>query len=185
MKDFNKLDFFIQKMRAKLIEKYVPYDSYLLDLGCGLHPMALIMLESKIKKAIGIDKEVPSRSFSKKIDFLKADLENGLPFSEGEFDCVLMLAVLEHLKFPKEVIEESYRVLKPGGKIIITIPTNFSQPILELLASLGIISKEEVFSHRHYFRINEVKNLLSRVHFKVILVKPYNLFLNALYVAEK
>ncbi len=42
-----------------------------------------------------------------------------LPFAEGEFDAVLMIAMLDHVFVPGRVIAEALRVLKPGGRMVI------------------------------------------------------------------
>ncbi len=185
MRDFNKIDFFIQKRRIKLIEKHVPPHSYVLDLGCGHYPENLINLESKIEKAVGVDRDIPDKNFSSKIRFIETNIEQELPLPDNEFDCILILAVLEHLEHPQEVIRECHRVLKPGGRLIITIPTNYSKPILLTLATLGLISREEIFSHKHYFSRKEVEALLLKAHFKKLVSQAYNLGLNGLFVFEK
>lgn len=55
-----------------------------------------------------------------------ADAHN-LPFKDGEFGFVLCTEVLEHVKDPKTVISEINRVLKTGGKLVLT--TRFMHPI--------------------------------------------------------
>jgi ubiquinone/menaquinone biosynthesis C-methylase UbiE len=45
-----------------------------------------------------------------------------LPFQEAAFDAVLCTQVLEHMEWPREVVKEFYRVLKPGGKLFLTVP---------------------------------------------------------------
>jgi len=185
MRDFNQLDFYIQKKRIKLIEPYVPHNSYLLDIGCGCFPQNLINLENKFKGAIGIDKDIPAQSFSQKVGFQKAYIETQLPFSDNQFDCLLMLAVLEHLNHPQAILQECYRILKPGGRLIITIPSNFSKPLLLSLAFLGLLSQEEIFDHKFYFSQKQMENMLEKAHFKKVVSKAYNLFMNLLFVYEK
>lgn len=52
-----------------------------------------------------------------------ADIDqNGLPFSDGSFDFITCLEVLEHLVLPDEALSEMSRVLKPGGFLVITVP---------------------------------------------------------------
>ena len=185
MRDFNKIDFLIQKRRIAIIEKYVPKDSSLLDIGCGYYPQNLVSLETRIKKGVGIDRDIPEMSPSGKISFVKHYIERTLPFPSGEFDCITALAVLEHLEYPREIIGECYRILKPGGRIIVTVPSNYSKPILLVLAGLGLISREEVYSHRHYFSKSELDKLLSEAHFIKKSTRFYNLFMNLLLVFEK
>ncbi len=48
-----------------------------------------------------------------------------LPFQDGEFDVVLCMSVLEHLKEPARAITEMRRCLKAGGRIIVSVPFLF------------------------------------------------------------
>jgi SAM-dependent methyltransferase len=52
---------------------------------------------------------------------------NKMPFQDNEFKAILCTEVLEHLHDPKKAIEEMKRILKPGGKLILT--TRFMFPI--------------------------------------------------------
>ena len=48
-------------------------------------------------------------------------LAENLPFTQA-FDTVIAAEVLEHVLDPEKVLAEIYRVLKPGGNIIVTVP---------------------------------------------------------------
>ena len=50
-----------------------------------------------------------------------ASCEN-LPFSEATFDTILSSQMLEHVTSPEKCLGEIYRVLKPGGNFILTVP---------------------------------------------------------------
>lgn len=185
MKDFNWIDFLIQKLRIGLVERYIDKGCYLLDIGCGYYPRNLVGLKGKVGKAVGIDREPPPRSPSKKIKLVKYDINKTLPFKSGTFDYITMLAVLEHLPHPKEVVKECRRILKKGGKLIITVPSNYSKPVLETLAFLRLISREEISGHLHYFNIKELKALLNKAGLKPIKNEHYNLYMNILTIYEK
>jgi SAM-dependent methyltransferase len=45
-----------------------------------------------------------------------------LPFADGAFNSVSCDAVLEHVPEPQQVVEEMYRVLKPGGGVVMYVP---------------------------------------------------------------
>ena len=47
---------------------------------------------------------------------------NNLPFENGSREAIFCLAVLEHVQNPLKAIEELYRVLKPGGKLLLYVP---------------------------------------------------------------
>ena len=48
-----------------------------------------------------------------------------LPFKDNEFEIVLCMVVMEHLENPQKAIKEMHRVLKPGGKILVSVPFMF------------------------------------------------------------
>jgi SAM-dependent methyltransferase len=55
-----------------------------------------------------------------------------LPFPVGSFDCVLLSEVIEHLDAPQVSIAEAVRVLKPGGRLLVTTPNYRSfWPLME------------------------------------------------------
>jgi len=86
----------------------------LLDVGCGEKPYEAYRPSSVIEW-IGFD--VPENS--------NADVHGyaeSLPFPESSIDTVLCTEMLEHVPDPAQVLQESTRVLKPGGHIIITAP---------------------------------------------------------------
>ena len=56
-----------------------------------------------------------------------------------------MLAVLEHLDHPIEIVKEIERILKPKGKLILTVPSRNSKPVLEFLAYKLKIQKHRYF----------------------------------------
>ncbi len=55
------------------------------------------------------------------VDFA-CDAEN-MPIEDGSFDLVLCTQVLEHCHNPQRIVDECYRVLKPGGEFIVTVPS--------------------------------------------------------------
>ena len=53
---------------------------------------------------------------------LVCDLGNCVPFRENTFDLVTLLNVCEHVPDPKTLLNTVFRLLKPGGQVVITIP---------------------------------------------------------------
>ena len=96
----------------------------ILDAGCGTG-RNFSKLERAGSSAIGIDfsfgmLNVARRNHS---DFpvSLADLERTLPFETGSFDAVLCALIGEHLSALLSVVQEFYRVLRPGGRLVFSV----------------------------------------------------------------
>lgn len=60
---------------------------------------------------------------SEKIKYIVRDIDKEpLPFEDSSLDVVLLFDVIEHLHDPEKILKDSYRVLSPGGLIIISTP---------------------------------------------------------------
>ena len=106
----------------------------LLDVGCG-NGYLLNQLVTKIDAELfGIDVyEMEPENWKYK----KADLTKGIPFEDSSFDLVVFGEVIEHVPDPDYLLEEIWRVLKPGGKIIVTTP-NLASWANRILLLFGI-----------------------------------------------
>jgi SAM-dependent methyltransferase len=89
----------------------------LLDVGCGSKPyQALFAVDAYI--GLDIDSEA-SRKGGIADHFYEGDT---FPFADASFDSVLCNQVLEHVFNPDKFLGEIVRVLKPGGKLLLTVP---------------------------------------------------------------
>ena len=99
----------------------------LLEIGCGLGTDSLQFARNgAIVTGIDLTEEGP-RLAKQRFDmeglqgeFLSADAEN-LPFADATFDVVFSFGVLHHTPDTQRAIDEVYRVLKPGGEIVIML----------------------------------------------------------------
>lgn len=90
----------------------------LLDIGCGSKPYETI-LGPHVRSYVGLEHPdtVHDRS---KVD-VWGDA-SALPFANGSFDTVVLFHVIEHTEAPERVVAEVYRVLRPGGTILLAVP---------------------------------------------------------------
>lgn len=90
----------------------------LLDLGSGVKPFENLYTRYS-SCSIGIDVSFSPHDLSK-IDVFATG--TALPFRGSSFDIVLCSEVMEHIAEPKLLLQEIYRVLNPGGRLILTTP---------------------------------------------------------------
>jgi ubiquinone/menaquinone biosynthesis C-methylase UbiE len=109
-----------------------------------------------------------------------------LPLESGQFDHVTMLAVLEHLEEPKKVLAEAYRLLRPGGSLIMTWPSSLVDPILEVLTRIGLVNDELGFDqHQPRIPVAKLRKTLQEMGFAPIENGTFELGLNNWLVAHK
>ncbi|WP_420264227.1 class I SAM-dependent methyltransferase [Candidatus Magnetominusculus dajiuhuensis] len=166
-----------------LIMKYNKCE--LLDIGCGFNYSLLRMLEPYLLKGYGIDFKVPE-IHTEKICTCPATIDETLPFASSQFDVVSMLAVLEHLDKPLHIIREIERVLKPGGRLVLTVPSKLAKPILEFLSHrINIVNKEEVMDHKTYYNHGDLATLFGQTGLIVEKHKYFQFGMNNMLCAKK
>lgn len=137
------------------------------DIGCGPHAQLLRDLSGHVKEGIGIDKKVPEESFGN-IQLKKIVFEGHLPLQNESVDVVTILAVLEHLVDPVQMLKEIKRILKPNGNLLITVPTVPNKYIAEFLAfKLHLIDAEEHRDHKRYYLKPLLKTHLHEAGFNL------------------
>jgi SAM-dependent methyltransferase len=90
-----------------------------MDFGCGSKPYQALF--TGVTAYIGVDYNGQGHNHeNEQIDVYYDGIT--IPFEDNSFDSILTNEVLEHIFNLEEIIGELYRVLKPGGKILITTP---------------------------------------------------------------
>jgi SAM-dependent methyltransferase len=140
-----------------------------LDIGCGEGFFAE-KLAAAGHRVTGVDVlERPDRPHAftdyHSVELDSSQAETLLGALPGRFDYVLLLDVLEHLKNPERILSAASRLLKPGGRLIISLPNVANLTVrLALLfgrfdyAERGILDR----THLHFYTRRTVKSLLAR-----------------------
>ncbi len=157
----------------------------ILDVGCGLTGEFLHQIEEKISIGYGVDMFVDQSFGTDKIKLIEHNLNFGLPFSDNEFDAVVSLANLEHMEKPEKILKEIRRVLKPGGRLILTAPTIYAKPVLELMAALRIIDHEEAKTHKMYFDKKILNDYCKEIGFSSCQHSYFEFWMNNFLLAKK
>ena len=145
----------------KSLPKYIPSEGPILDAGCGYFRFSNY-LKKYDKKAICIDIFIPDIDEAKRNDFLLASVEN-LPFKDNSFDFIYCWSVIQFIKDDTRTVNEFHRILKPGGNLLISVPT--SRSVFRLLRELEILCgvyrwpKFNV-KHHHYYTRGDIRKLV-------------------------
>ena len=88
-----------------------------LDVGCGSRPYETLFHATKY---VGLELDTPNNRRTKKADVFYDG--GAFPFDADSFDAVVCNQVLEHAFQPDQLISEIFRILKPDGQLLITVP---------------------------------------------------------------
>jgi SAM-dependent methyltransferase len=126
-------------------------DAHVLEVASGSGGPAIRLAESRGCRVTGIDinehgvatasERARARSLDERVTFLKADADAALPFHSGAFDAILCIDSANHFRDRLAVLQEWYRLLGPGGRILFTDPVVVTGPVsnaeLALRSSIG------------------------------------------------
>lgn len=100
----------------KALERTLPaLEGRVVDVGCGRKPYRA-MLGARVSEYVGVD-----RAGGDSVPDVVADA-HALPFSDASFDAGLSFQVFEHVERPRDCVRELARVVRPGGRVIFTVP---------------------------------------------------------------
>lgn len=95
----------------------------ILDLGCGTGFFSLALKQrGAYLFCVDTSKEALAIARNKGLENIFFTAAPVLPFEENKFDAVIVLDVLEHIEDDKSASREIFRVLKPGGIAVVTVP---------------------------------------------------------------
>ncbi|WP_018256168.1 class I SAM-dependent methyltransferase [Halomicrobium katesii] len=93
-----------------------------LDVGCGTGSIGRHLPDTVEVVGVDIDRGALERAKGHERPLL-SDLESeSLPFADDTFDGIIAKDVLEHLVRPSPIVQELYRVLKPGNRLVVSVP---------------------------------------------------------------
>jgi 2-polyprenyl-3-methyl-5-hydroxy-6-metoxy-1,4-benzoquinol methylase len=187
------LEGLLARQRARIANRLIPEsarEGALLDVGCGSHP--LFLLQAPVARRFGVDRQVPPAGrILEDAHLSHMDLAAGtiLPFDDDAFHVVTMLAVIEHIPADAAVtlLRECRRVLSPGGRLILTTPANWTDPLLRAMARLRLVSSQEIDEHQVAYDHAAIVRALVDAGFshERIRTGTFELFMNLWATADR
>jgi 2-polyprenyl-3-methyl-5-hydroxy-6-metoxy-1,4-benzoquinol methylase len=162
-------------MIDKLVRPHLEAGSRILEVGCGAgnlllqatvagsHPVALD-LSMQALTFVRSRLEEAKTSADAPIDFACTQaIGESLPFAHSSFDCILLSEVIEHLEAPQISIREAKRVIRPGGRLLITTPNYRSfWPLMEwTIDRLNMAPRMAGEQHISRFHLSSLKRMLT------------------------
>ena len=151
--------------KLKAVRRYLdalPHETRVLDAGCG---EGVLVDEYHDRIAIvGLDANYAS-------DRVTQGSLTALPFPDGSFDRALCLDVLEHLHYEDQprALAELFRVLRPGGELLVSIPNlAHLQSRIQFLLRGRLIRTASEFKHPGDRPAREYISLGQRAGFTLI-----------------
>ena len=188
------LEGWLSKQRAERANQLIPQhlrDGRILDIGCGSHPYFLT--HTTFREKYSLDQvDMPAETaahhgITHRTHDLKQDPR--LPFADGTFSAITLLAVIEHVEPEVAVrfLSEAYRALVPGGRLIVTTPSAWTDGLLRILAKLRVVSPEEIHEHAFAYTLSTLGCCLGQAGFelKKFQCGHFELGMNLWAVGEK
>lgn len=145
-----------------------PQGARILEIGCGTgHNLEMLSRFGTVEATELNDsaRQLASRRFGRAIQ--AAALPDLSMFDESSFDMVALLDVLEHIPDDAPSLRAIRSVLKPGGKLLVTVPGN-----------PWMWSAHDVSHHHHRrYRKSQLRDVAENAGFAVDLLSPFNTLL--------
>ncbi len=161
-----------RRIFLKLLDEYLPVPAgerkrRILDVGCGTG--ALLKYFSRYGSAQGVDMDEDAIAFChmrgahsvQKVGPLP------LPFEDDTFDLITILDVLEHIDDDEGTLRELYRILRPGGMLMISVPA------YQFLWG----PQDEISKHKRRYIAPQIRVLLKQTGFQVKKLSYFNTIL--------
>lgn len=153
------------RLRMEL-EDLHPKRGRLLEVGCSLGQLLLAFSEQGWD-VTGLDPWREAALYVRKTLGVEchATTLDAVPFQEGSFDVVVMLHVIEHVSNPRVTLEQLFRLLKPGGHLVLETP-RYDTVTFRLLGK-----RERSLScdgHVYFFTTEDLRRMAEITGFEVV-----------------
>jgi 2-polyprenyl-3-methyl-5-hydroxy-6-metoxy-1,4-benzoquinol methylase len=177
-------DYVIQAWRMRISAPWILDDSQVLDVGCH-HGEFLKMLEPRLRAgSLGLDPLLQNEESTEKYTLKAALFEDSLSLPSHSFDAIVMLATLEHLQDKEAIARKCCQLLRPHGRVIVTVPSEAADKVIDMLVFLRLADGMSLEQH-HGFNPEHLPEIFERHGFQTKAWKKFQFGLNNLFVFER
>ncbi|HMF11505.1 MAG TPA: class I SAM-dependent methyltransferase [Gemmataceae bacterium] len=176
------VDRLLQAWRAWKARPWITAGARVLDIGCHQGEF-LRGLGDHIGPSTGLD-PLARPEAAPRFRIVAEPFREPTGFADESFDAVVLLATLEHVPDKEPLARECRRILTPGGRVIVTVPTPFVDRIVEWLCRLRLADGMSLDEH-HGFDPSQTPAIFTRHGFDVEHAGWFQLGLNRLFVFRK
>ena len=168
-----RLSAFLKRQRLLAVRPYIRGD--VLDLGCSAGATQDLLSPGQTYVGVDLNDRLVNRARAlyPAREFHVRDLERQELALEGTFDTVLMIAVIEHLESPDNLLRQLAKYLKPQGRLLITTPTPLGHVVHNLGAQLGLFYKEAAQDHKQKYNLPSLRARLEAHGFGIIVQETF------------
>jgi len=157
------------------IRKYLHknYNAIILDAGCGEGKYIRKLCSLGYKNLWGVD----LFSFTPKgvNNYISASIDR-IPLTDNTFDLIYSLSVIFYLDKPIKAFKEFFRILKPGGYVIISAHTKYSLfTLYRIVKRMFKLSSVKHLEGVSFYSSLEYKKMMEKEGFKIIEMDGYRL----------
>ncbi len=155
-------------LRSILMSLKISKSSLALEVGCGTGAN-LSTLGSAGLYGVGLDRSTYALTLVRsknELPLLAGDINN-LPFKTKSVGLIIAMDILEHLDDDRSGINESYRILKRNGLLILTVPA------FKFLWGI----QDRVTGHKRRYTKKQIVNRLKEMEFDILKSSYFNFFL--------
>jgi SAM-dependent methyltransferase len=173
---------YLQRLRFNAIRPFLIGD--ILDLGCGRAKITPFLKPDQ--RYVGVESTPQSMRYLRgnfpEHQFFLYDLDQDVLELPGPFDTILLVAVLEHLANPDNLMRQLPLLLKSGGRLVITTPSPFGDRVHRLGARFNLFSRAAVEDHEIIYTPASLDRLLSRHQLRLVHYRSFMLGGNQLFI---
>ena len=165
---------FMYGVVLKHLKPYLKQGITAADVGCNSGNLSLYMAKHGCN-VLGIDyarnvidgaRASAEHYRIKNVDFVAMDFVKEWNRTD-EFDFVFCCNVLEHVREDREFVEKFYQMLKPGGKLLLIIPTSYSSMYRTFKFFTGHFYSDDEVGHLRRYNKKEAKTIVERTGFEI------------------